>query len=124
MCLHPLTNKQQLFSFRSLKNYHVLAFWQFIPQYQSWSQVCLSPLTHTRPIESGVFSCSCCPVLIERVEKRWPLFPLLILTCHYSYPMVGEPHLFPPQPGECMRVSYFLVTMGNDKIKIVKSRLV
>ena len=33
MWLHSPTKKWQLFSFRSLKNYHVLAFWQFIPQY-------------------------------------------------------------------------------------------
>ena len=42
MCLHPSMSKWQLFSFCSLKIYHVLAFWQFLPQYQSWSQVCLS----------------------------------------------------------------------------------
>ena len=37
MCLRSSTNKQQLVSFRSLKNNHVLAFWQFISPNQSWS---------------------------------------------------------------------------------------
>ena len=75
MCLKPSTNKQQLFSFRSLKNYHVLAFWPFIPQYQSSSQVCLFPQTQTWLIESGVFSCPCQLVLIERIEEKWSKLP-------------------------------------------------
>ena len=74
MCLHPLTNKRQLFSFLNLKNYHVLAFWPFLTQCQSWLPVCLSPPTHTWPIESGVFPCQCHLVMIERVEERRPLF--------------------------------------------------
>ena len=110
---HPSTNKRQLLSFHSLKNYHMLAFWQFIPPYQSWSQVCFSPPMHTWPIESGVLTCPCHLVLIERVEERRPLFPLLILACHYSQPTAGERHLLPPQPGECMRVSYFLVIISK-----------
>ena len=65
-------------------NYHVLAFWLFIPQYQSWSQVYLSPLTHTWLIECGVFSCPYELVLIETVEERRPFFPLLTLAYYYS----------------------------------------
>ena len=64
MCLHSLTNKRQLVCFRSLKIYHVLAFWPFIPPHQSWSQVCLSPLTHTWLIEIGILSWLCHLVLI------------------------------------------------------------
>ena len=64
MCLHFPTNKGQLVSFRSLKNYHVLAFWLIIPPHQSWSQVCLSPLTHTWLIESRILSWPCHLVLI------------------------------------------------------------
>ena len=113
MCLHPSTNKWQLFSFRSLKNYHVLAFWPFIPQYQSWSLVCFSPPTHTWPIVSGVLPCPCQLVLMERVEERRPLFSLLILACHYSRPMAGELHLLTQQPTKCMRVSYFLIKQDS-----------
>ena len=47
------TNKRQLPSFHSLKNYHVLAFWWFIPQYQWWLRVFFSPLMHTLLIEWG-----------------------------------------------------------------------
>ena len=116
MCLHPSMNKQPLFSFRSLKIHHVLAFWRFLPQYQSWSQVCLSlPLMHTWLIEIEVFSCPCQLVPIERVEEKQPshfhysayYYSLLILACHYS-----QLHLFPLQPRECIRVSYFLVTVS------------
>ena len=42
MCLHPWANKWQLTSFHSWKIHHVLAFGHFLPQYQSWSHVCLS----------------------------------------------------------------------------------
>ena len=94
-------------------------FWLFggFFLYQSWSLVCLSLPIHTWPIESGVLPCPCQLVLIERVEEKWPshsyysayYYILLILAWHYSRPPAGKPHLLPPQPGECMRVSYFLV---------------
>ena len=84
MCLHSSTNKRQLPSFRSLKSYHALAFGRFLPRYQSWSQVCLSPLTHTWLIESGIYSCPCHLVLIERVEEKRPLFPQLIRGYYYT----------------------------------------
>ena len=56
-------------------------------------------------------------VPIERVEEKRPLHysayynSLLILACHYSRLPAGELHLLPPQPGECIKVSYFLVTV-------------
>ena len=68
ICLHPATNKWQLPNFRCLKNYHLLAFWRFIPQYQSWSQACLSPPTHTWPIEDGGFLI---PMLSCTNRKGW-----------------------------------------------------
>ena len=53
MRFHPSMNKRQLLSFHSLKNYPLLAFWQFIPQYQLWLQVCLSANTHMANREWG-----------------------------------------------------------------------
>ena len=72
MWLHSLTKKRLLFIFHSLNNYHVLPFWPLIPQYQSWSQVCLNPLTYTWHIESGVFSCPCQLVEIEGLKRDGP----------------------------------------------------
>ena len=71
MCLYSPTKKRQFVSFRSLKNYHVLAFWHFIPSYKSWSQVCLSPLTHTWLIERG-------GVLMPKRHFHWYYTRLLL----------------------------------------------
>ena len=76
MCLHPLMNKRQLTSFRSLKIHHVLAFWPFLPQYQLWSPVCLSADAYKTNKEWGSpMPISACTK--ERVEERH-------LSFHYS----------------------------------------
>ena len=89
MCLHSPTKK------RSLKNHHMLAFWRFIPHYQSWSQVCFSLLMHTWLIESGVFSCPGHLLLIGRVEDKRPFY-LLYSAYYYSLLTASESHLLSP----------------------------
>ena len=114
MCLHPLTTKWQLTSLRSLK-IHVLAFFfffffllQFLPPYQSWLQICFSADAHIANRE--VLPCPYHLVMIERGEERETasLSIILLTTIVSRRPKLQLPS---PQPGECMRVSYFLVTL-------------
>ena len=93
MCLHPSMNKQQLLSFRSLKIFHVLAFWQFLPQYQSWLQVCFSTDAYMAYREWG----SPMPKLACTNRKGWretASLSTILLTTIVSW--ASESHLLPP----------------------------
>ena len=114
MCLHLVMNKRQLTYFRSLKNNHVLFFFllRFFPWYQSQSQICFSADTHMANREWSP------PMLISPCNDRdgWRRdglshLPYPAIVAHYYRPLrVREPQLPSPQPGECFRVLYFLVT--------------
>ena len=110
MCLHPSMNKRQLLCFCSLKNYLVLVFWRFIPQYQSWLQVCFSAEAYMANREWGSpMPISACTK--KRVGERDTSLSIILLTtivCRAS-----EWYLLSPQPRECTRVSDFLVTEGK-----------
>ena len=67
MRLHPVMNERQLTYFRSLKNYNVLTYGVFSPQYQSLS------LTRTWLIESQVLPCLSHLVMIEKVGEWYSL---------------------------------------------------
>ena len=92
ICLDPLTNGRQLPSFRSLKNYHVLAFWLILPQYQSWLPICFSADVYMANREwDFLIPMSACTKRVE--EKRPSHFHysacnkrVLILAWHNSRP--------------------------------------
>ena len=71
MCFHLSTNRWQLLS---LKVYHVLALWLFLPQFQSWSPACFSADAHMANREwSSLMPMSTCTDRESWREKALPL---------------------------------------------------
>ena len=98
--LHPVMNKLQLTSLRSLKIHHGLAFFGCFFHSTSHGRRFAFPLTHTWLIESEVLPCPYHLVIIERGEERDGFsfhysayyYSRLILACHYSWPPAFFPH--------------------------------
>ena len=115
MCLHTVMNKWQLTYFRSLKNYHVLIFFQqFLPQYQTWSRVSLSADTYMASREW----CPSMPISPCNDREGWRrdgLFSIILLTTIVRWFLLAN--IVGCQPPslttrQSIRVSYFLVTIG------------
>ena len=88
-------------------------FWRFLPWYQSWSPICFSADTYMANREWGppmpISPCN------DRERWRWDglsHFHYSVILAYYYCPLtVRESQLPSPQPGKCIRVSYFLVTI-------------
>ena len=113
----PLMNEQQLNYFRGLKNYHVLIYLAVPSSVPNMVKGSASPLTHTWLIESEVLQCPYFLVMIEKMgerERRATPLPILLITIVRRFllaTMDGRQLPSPPLLGECIRVSYFLVTI-------------
>ena len=107
MRLHSVMNERQLIYFCSLKNYHVLVFGGFSLN-TNCGRRSASPLTHTWLIESEVFPRLSHLVMLERVGEKDGLSHANSAD-YYRRPIASVSHFLSPQPGECIRVSYFLV---------------
>ena len=105
LCLRSPTNKQQLLIFRSLKNDHVLAFCTNHGR-------CL-PLSADAYMDNSEWDSriTMSPNVNRGELKRNGLSSATILGYYYSRLTSSVSHLLPPQPGECMRVSYFIDTL-------------
>ena len=90
MCLHPSKNKLP-----SSVVWKITTCWLFGGSSLSTNHGHRSASLHSTHTESGVFSCPYQLVLIQRVEERRPLFPLLSLAYYYS--RLGQ-RVAPPSP--------------------------
>ena len=106
---HPVMNKRQQTYFHSLKNYYVLTFGRFSLN-TNRGRRSVSPLIQTWLIESEVLPCLSYLVMIERVGERDGL-SAANSAYYYRRPIATVSHFLSSQPGEYIRVSYFLVTI-------------
>ena len=106
---HPVMNKRQQTYFHSLKNYYVLTFGRFSLN-TNRGRRSASPLIQTWLIESEVLPCLSYLVMIERVGERDGL-SAANSAYYYRRPIASVSHFLSSQPGECIRGSYFLVTI-------------
>ena len=106
---HPVMNKRQQTYFHSLKNYYVLTFGRFSLN-TNRGRRSVSPLIQTWLIESEVLPCLSYLVMIVRVGERDGL-SAANSAYYYRRPIATVSHFLSSQPGEYIRVSYFLVTI-------------